>query len=138
MSAPAWSSAIALSKSNGPHAAATKKLPSLSLAAFGYCDLLRISLIVMIPTNLPSRTTGSLSTLLSYAIFNASSAETPSSTVTTSEVIISLIFVDISDFKNGLISLFEIIPSISSPSTTGNPLMSSSRIIVSASATVES
>ena len=66
MSAPASSNAIALSKSKGPQAAATKYLPFLSSAALGCWSWFKISLMVRIPTKSPSSlTTGNLSTLFS-------------------------------------------------------------------------
>ena len=65
ISAPALSKAMALSKSNGPVAAATMNLLSSSRAALGYFLRSKISLIVTIPTIRLFFTTGSLSTLFS-------------------------------------------------------------------------
>ena len=138
ISAPALSNAIALSKSKGPVAAATSNLPSLSLAAFACFLWFNISRIVTIPTSLLSLKTGSLSTLFSYAISSASSAEVDSSIVTTSEVIISLTNLSWPDLIIGLTSLRLIIPIISSPSTTGKPLIDISSITFWTSLTEES
>ena len=71
-------------------------------------------------------------------MFKASSAVIGSSTVTTSDVIMSFTVLSTPFFNTGLISLLEMIPIISSLSTTGRPLINSSFIFAWTSAIVES
>ncbi len=134
ISAPALSSAMARSRSKGPVAAATINFPSLSLEALGYFLRSSISLMVTIPTILSSFTTGSLSTLFSYAMSRASLGVVDSFMVTTFSVITSSTLLLASEFIMGIMSLLLMIPITFLSFTTGRPFTPSSSMTWFASA----